>query len=125
MAIRIFCFCSSSRSLRSSIARVCCWNNSCSERALCATASSGRALGAGLGSIGAASRIEPARLLRLDLLRMLINLRRVLAIKGFGKVVPLAQSGDIDQTGNWHLTSVSHLAALADGAKMLVNAEQD
>src|SRR6516225_10200805 len=32
IATRMFCFCSSSRSARSSICRACCWNSSCSER---------------------------------------------------------------------------------------------
>src|SRR5262245_42037816 len=34
MATRTFCFCSSSRSVRSSIARACCANRSCSEKSL-------------------------------------------------------------------------------------------
>src|SRR5262245_66594462 len=64
MATRMFCFCSSSRSVRSSIARVCCSNNWCSGNALEEIGSSdagsvpaGAALGAGL----LASRSEERR----------------------------------------------------------------
>jgi hypothetical protein len=54
MAMRIFCFCSSSRSLRSSIARVCCSNNWCSDSAL----SEIRSSGTGSTSAGAGSAVE-------------------------------------------------------------------
>ena len=50
MATRMFCFCSSSRSVRSSICRVCCSNSSCSDSALW-ICSSGAASEGGAGAL--------------------------------------------------------------------------
>src|SRR5215471_4279340 len=63
MATRMFCFCSSSRSVRSSNCRACCSNNACSESALYEIWSSGVASEAGFAE--ACSFAGARRTLRL------------------------------------------------------------
>ena len=62
IATRTFCFCSSSRSVRSSIARACCANSSCSEKLPALVSSSddgGGELPNASGGGGGANVVEP------------------------------------------------------------------
>src|SRR5262249_41066944 len=85
MATRIFCFCSSSRSVRSSNCRACCSNNACSESALCEIWSSGVPSEAGWACSFAGAR----RTLRLRGLRDNVDVLRSTPIASLHRAAPL------------------------------------